>query len=283
MNTCLNLAIFRSLKYTLVITSLTNLQPYPAPLEIFKSLSYDADLKSASLLKQVVHNLPPNMKESWLLFTVKKHWVKPTLLDFNDWLKEKAEAHNLMKQSKTKTRPEDNNTSVTKTKTASGKLASNSQQRETRKQMPSSSNNTYSCCIVCKSNHRLWECPVFKEKTSTQRAKLVADNKPCVSCLRDKYTFRQCPQPRKCRAEGCNSSQYTLLRGADRVLPTKQSTNSNTIQPSGNIGQSKTTNSQNPLNRTTTMSSVTDNKGLLQVTELQLVNTSGLYTKALGL
>ena len=70
---------------------------------VFKSLSYDADLKSASLLIQAVQKLPRNMKESWSLFTVKKHWAKPTLFDFNNWLKEKAEAHGLMKQSATKT------------------------------------------------------------------------------------------------------------------------------------------------------------------------------------
>ena len=149
--------------------------------------------------------------------------------------------------------------------------------------MPSSSTNTYSRCIVCKGNHRLWECRVFKEKTPTQRAKLVSDNKLCFSCLRDKHTFRQCPQPRKCRAEGCNSSHNTLLHGADRVFPTKQSTNPNTIQSSVNIGQSKATTTQEPSNKTTTMSSVTDVKGLLQVTELQLVNSSGLDTKALVL
>ena len=211
---------------------------------VFKSLSYDADLKSASLLNQAVQKLPPNMKEPWSLFTVKKHWVKPTLLDFNDWLKEKAEAHDLMKQSATKAKPEENITSVTKTKTASKVFASNSQQRETKKQMPSASTNTYFRCTACKGNHRLWECRVFKEKTPTQRAKLVADNKLCFSCLREKHTFRQCPQPRKCRAEGCNSSHNTLLHGADRVI---------------------------------------DVKGLLQVTELQLVSSSALDTKALVL
>ena len=99
---------------------------------VFKSLSYDADLKSASLFNQAVQKLPPNMKESGSLFTVKKLWVKTTLLDFNDWLKEKAEAHDLMKQSATKTRTEDISTSVTKTKTASKVLAPNSQQREKR-------------------------------------------------------------------------------------------------------------------------------------------------------
>ena len=56
------------------------------------------------------------MKKSWSLYTVKRHWVKPTLLDFNDWLKEKAEAPDFMKQSATKATPEDNSTSVTKTK-----------------------------------------------------------------------------------------------------------------------------------------------------------------------
>ena len=79
---------------------------------VFKSLSYHADLKSASPLNQVVQKLPPNIKESWSLFTVKKHWVKPTLLNFNDWLKEKAEAHDLMKQSATKATPEDNQNSL---------------------------------------------------------------------------------------------------------------------------------------------------------------------------
>ena len=39
---------------------------------VFKSLSYDADLKSAFLLNQAVQKLPPNMKESWSLFTVKR-------------------------------------------------------------------------------------------------------------------------------------------------------------------------------------------------------------------
>ena len=122
---------------------------------VFKSLSYDADFKSASLLNQAVQKLPPIMKEPWSLSTVKKHWVKPTLLDFNDWLKEKAEAHDLMKQSATKANPEGNSISVTKTKTASKMFVSISQQRQIKRKMSSSSTNTYSCCTVREGNRRL--------------------------------------------------------------------------------------------------------------------------------
>ena len=78
---------------------------------VFKSLSYDSDLKSSALLNTAVQKLPPNMKESWSLFTVKKHWVKPNRLDFNDWLKEKADGHDLMKNTATKARSEDTNNS----------------------------------------------------------------------------------------------------------------------------------------------------------------------------
>ena len=75
---------------------------------VFKSQSYDSDLRSASFFNTAVQKLPPNLKESWSLFTVKKHWIKPTLLDFNDCLKEKVEAHYLMRQTSSKARTEDN-------------------------------------------------------------------------------------------------------------------------------------------------------------------------------
>ena len=63
---------------------------------VLKSLGYEYDLKSTSVLNQVISKLPLNMKESWSLHSVKKCWRQPTVLDFNDWLHDKAEAHELM-------------------------------------------------------------------------------------------------------------------------------------------------------------------------------------------
>ena len=139
---------------------------------IFKPLSYDSDLKSAALLHTAVQKLPPNMKESWSLFTVKKHWVKPTLLDFNDWLKEKAEAHDLMKNTATETRTENTISPVTKSKVASKAFAGNTRHKSNLRPQQSSSSTSISSCIVCKGSHRLWECRVFKEKTPRREPRL---------------------------------------------------------------------------------------------------------------
>ena len=150
---------------------------------VFKSLSYDSDLKSAALLNTAGQKLPSNTKESWSLFTVKKHWVKPTLLDINDWLKKKAEAHDLMKKTAFKARTEDTNNSVTRSKVASKAFAANTQHKGSVKSQQSSPSPPISSCIVCKGSQRLWECRVFKEKTPTQRAKVVAEAKLCFSCV----------------------------------------------------------------------------------------------------
>ena len=257
---------------------------------VFKSLSYDSDLKSASLLNTAVQKLPPNLKESWSLLTVKKHWFKPTLLDFNDWLKEKAEAHNLRKQTSSKARTEDNTNSVVKTKVASRTFAANTQSKGTQRPASTSATPPTPRCIVCKGNHRIWECRVFKEKSPTQRAKVVAEAKLCFSCLREKHTFRQCPNPRKCRKDGCNSSHNTLLHGAERVYPSKSPSNNNSNSNAG-ANQSKLSSVQSS-SKTTTLSSVSNVKGLLQVTELQLksswvsndlANRRGLHGTALKL
>ena len=63
---------------------------------VFKSLGYEADLNSTSLLNQAVAKLPPNLKEAWSFFTVKQSLERPSLQEFNTWLQQKAEAHDRM-------------------------------------------------------------------------------------------------------------------------------------------------------------------------------------------
>ena len=184
---------------------------------IFWLLNYHQDLSSASLLGHAVQKLPPNMKEAWSMHTVKRTLDRPTLIDFNDWLKDKAEAHERIKSASLKPKTEDSTTTATKTKTISkvfASTASSSQQSSNSKgkleQLPN--------CVACKDKHPLWRCPVFGKKTPTEKARIVADNKLCFSCFQPNHSFRQCPQPRKCTKDACGSSHKTFLHGDEWIF-----------------------------------------------------------------
>ena len=185
-----------------------------AMVGVFRSLKYEHDLSSAALLGQAVQKLPPNMKEAWSMHTVKKDWSRPTLLNFNNWLKDRAEAHERMKISTTKPKNDESAQSVTGTKTGAKVFAASSSSTSS-KESRTKPNQVQLNCIVCKDNHPLWRCRVFLDKTPTDRAKIVAENKLCFSCLKGNHSFRQCPLPRKCNKDGCNSSHNTLLHGAE--------------------------------------------------------------------
>ena len=121
------------------------------------------------------------------------------------------------------------------------------------------------------------------EKTPTQIAKVVAEGKLCFFCLRDKQMFRQCKSSRKCRKDGCNSSHNTLLHGDERDFPAKPSTNSYINNSKSIEGTGRPPTVQQQPSKTTTLSSLTDVKGLIQVTELKMINSSGTNTTALVL
>ena len=239
---------------------------------VFRSLNYNQDLSSASLLDQAVQKLPPNMKEAWSMYTVKRSLDRPTLIDFNEWLKDKAEAHERMKTASGKPKSDENpQPSVNKTKTTSKVFAattSNNQQNSTSKPKPDILPN----CVAYKEKHPLWRCPVFRKKTPTERAKLVADNKFCFCCFNANHSFRQGPQPRKCTKEGCESTHNTFLHGADLIFPNKnQVTKPPNPESSTCVGATKI-NEQ--LETSSGLPSVTDVKGLLQITEVELHSTA---------
>ena len=117
------------------------------------------------------------MEELWALHTVEKSLHQPSLLHFNDWLVEKAEAGK-MHANTPKSRNQENQASSGRSKTVTKILSSNSivLYKKTSQQYPP--------CVV-------WSCSVFKEKTPTQRAKFAAEQKLCFSGLQLDQTFRQ--------------------------------------------------------------------------------------------
>ena len=79
------------------------------------------------------------MKEAWWMHTVKQTMDRPTLIGFNDWLRDKADALERMKFASLKPTFEDStNTMTTKTKTDSKVSASIASQREQNLRMTKS-------------------------------------------------------------------------------------------------------------------------------------------------
>ena len=216
------------------------------------------------------------MKEAWSLQTVRQTLDRPTLIHFNDWLKDKAEAHELMKSLPIKAKPEEsNNVTVTKTKTTSKAFAAttSSPQSASAKVKNGKPPNT---CAACKEKHPLWRCPAFRGKTPTERARIVADNKLCFSC----FNNQNHTQPRKCTKDGCGISHNTFLHGADRIFAKKVTdVNKDKTETSGCIGTSV---KNERSDESSGMPSVADVKGLLQVTEVEL-HGNGKSEKVLAL
>ena len=184
---------------------------------VFKSLSFNDDLKSVDLLNQAVSKLPPNVKEAWSMQTVRRQWYRPTLLDFNERLKEKTEGHERLKTINSKVKSEE----PVRQKVGTKVFASNAKVSDKTKEKPK-----FPSCSVCKGQHALWNCAVFKEKNATQRAKHVAEQKFCFACLQSNHSFRNCSKARKCPKPDCESTHNVLLHGAEKMFPPKDSKSS---------------------------------------------------------
>ena len=254
---------------------------------VFRSLSYEADLQSSSLVNQAVDKLPPNLKESWCSHIVRNQWDRPTLLDFNDWLQTKSDTHDRMKTAKFKTKPEELPFS-SKSKTTSNVFASSSKitDAKTKTQTPRPIKDEP--CPHCKANHPLWRCPKFTSENPTQRTRIVAENRLCFSCLKGSHQFRSCPNPRKCNHSGCTSSHNSLLHGADRIFPRnnpKKGSKANNTPPTQS-SSSVTVGGKNELptqSSSSSFPSVSDVKGHLQVKQVELISPTDEKTKVFAL
>ena len=215
------------------------------------------------MVDQGVHNFSPVLKEAWAMHTVKNEWSRPILLEFNDWLKEKAKTHEMMGVTSLKPQSYDNSTTITKTRTALKVFASTSKADESnvgRSALPKPPVK----CTARKLTHPLWRWPVFRGKTPTQTAKVVADNKLCFSSPNGQHSFRQCPRPSKRSAEGSSSSHNVFLHGAEKVFPPGPLSRQNNTTKSSSVPMKKESRGSSCV------VSQTDVKGLLQISEILL-------------
>ena len=198
--------------------------------------------------------------------TVRRQWYIPTLLVFNEWLKEKAEGHERLKTINSKGKSEE----PVKQKVGTKVFAGNANVSNKTKEKPK-----YSPCSVCKGQHALWNCAVLKEKNATQRAKQVAEKKLCFACLQSNHSFRNCRKARKCPKPDCESTHNVLLHGAEKIFPPKDTKSS----PASGNANSKHVSTNAAIGD---IHSQESNKGLLQVASLA-VSSDATINNALAL
>ena len=242
---------------------------------VFRSLNYENDLRGAAMLNQAVYKLPPNLREQWSMHTVVKDMLRPTLIDFNDWLKRKAEAHERMNVSGTskpkaeESKVKSNSKSFSATAAATGSTLSTTP-RHARRTNPESK---FLPCPCCKSKHPLWKCDEFKTKTPTQRAKLAADNNFCFRCVNGVHRASECDKDIQCTSPDCqNPRQHnTLLHGASRIFPLRQKKSSS---PKSNKTASATVSSGSKSTCSYAATDI-DTRGLIPVVLVKVSSRCG--------
>ena len=90
----------------------------------------------------------------------------------------------------------------------------------------------------------------------------------CFSCFKGQHSFRICPQPRKCTKDGSGSTHNTLLHGAEKSFPRKSDAEKESNGETTTFSVTTATKKKNEV--TICLPSVSDVKGLLQITEVEL-------------
>ena len=60
-------------------------------------------------------------------------------------------------------------------------------------------------CILCSQSHRLWHCPVFREKSPRERLDIVNRYKLCHNCFLGSHTTVSCGKQTTCFVKSCNA------------------------------------------------------------------------------
>lgn len=215
------------------LDSLCNIQPITRESE--KSIRFLVDHVNKNLRALSTLDLPTGHWDILLIHLLSKKldsrtftkWEEtrnalvdiPTLSDFNNFLIDRANVlqavnrNNFYHQVPRSTPSPKNSVKGTQLSFAS-----------TKPDVPTSYNKN---CVICNdSNHRIYDCPIFKGKNITERMTDVSMHKLCSNCLRQGHTKLQCKMG-PCRL--CKGRHNTLLHSA--TPHTNVSTTTNTAIP----------------------------------------------------
>ena len=66
-------------------------------------------------------------------------------------------------------------------------------------------------CYVCEDNHRVSDCPTYRDSSITERVDLVKKHRLCFSCLIKGHLTRECRSKKACGIDGCTKTHHQSL------------------------------------------------------------------------
>ncbi|XP_075258419.1 uncharacterized protein LOC142350456 [Convolutriloba macropyga] len=216
-----------------------------------QELNSEADLNSTTILKHATDKLPYSEEFKWNQFVLRRRIQQPTLADFNQWIKEIAEAHERSThQGRSNTSLSTNSDTNQRNFNLNGNRQFHQQpthpnREQQQQQQPTQNINKFSNnnsknqhnqrsitqmfqatrgsngnnqplpCVFNDGNHQLFHCPTFKAKTADERLQTVYQLNLCRNCLGANHRANNCPSIFNCREQGCRQRHNTMLHGAN--------------------------------------------------------------------
>lgn len=131
-------------------------------------------------------------------------------------------------------------------------------------------------CHFCHSDHEIYKCIVFQNKSPSERLNVVRSNKWCTNCLSNQHYFKNCNSQSLCRF--CNMKHHTLLHLRSHKNNNYYSQQNNSIeskqQPAADLESTKKDESQTPLLQPTTSNENNYNSTIVNSAFTGLVSSS---------
>ena len=74
-------------------------------------------------------------------------------------------------------------------------------------------------CVLCKADHKLFGCDMFRSMRPVQRLEVVNKYKLCENCLMSNHTTQMCRRPTRCTVPDCNKKHTKFIHINNRTLP----------------------------------------------------------------
>ena len=212
-------------------------------VQIFQVLGFEADLKSQSLLSDLITKLPESMRKSWGRYVQK--YGPPDVSKFEQWLSQEEDALRLggalqrtsISDQRRATSARSTNINVVQSSSSQapsppvpGSVASVPPAARQPAPPPPAPNPK---CVFCASDeHYVEKCAQFHKKSAADRLNWYQKEKRCLRCSRSNHRTDRCLSRLRCTVSGCGKPHTPVLHDA-LVKDTARSQNKNEVSGGG--------------------------------------------------